>query len=306
MRDESTEQELWTGFYLDRYLDHLRVERRLSPMTVASYRGDLVRFFRHLAQMGIREPSGVNQNVLVRYLLDLKTRAGLSERSISRGISALRSYFRFLRWEESLPVDPTEFIDSPRTWRKLPSVLSRADVERLLDATGGKANSLRDRAILELMYATGVRVSELVNLSVNDLNIREGYVRVMGKGKKERVVPVGRTAVAWIKRYLREQRPQLGKRRRADNLFLNRRGGALTRVGVWKILKHCLQVSGIGRAASPHTLRHSFATHLLEGGADLRAVQEMLGHSDISTTQIYTHVSREYLREVHRTYHPRG
>jgi integrase/recombinase XerD len=270
-----TERDRWRGFHLGPYLDYLRIERRLSPKTVSSYRSDLIGLLRHLRQRGVRDPSHVDQGILFDYLFELKNSERLSESSISRKVSSLRSYFRYLTWEEHLDKDPTEYIDSPRTWRKLPSVLSRWEVEKLLEApgSGGEANSLRDRAMLEFMYATGVRVSELINVAVNDINTREGYVRVMGKGKKVRI---------------------------------NKRGGSLSRVGVWKILNRYLEMAGIERKASPHTLRHSFATHLLEGGADLRAVQEMLGHSDISTTQIYTHVSREYLREIHRTYHPRG
>ncbi len=308
MEITDTERDRWRGFHLGPYIDYLRIERRLSPKTVSSYRSDLIGLFRHLHQRGVRDPSHVDQGILFDYLFELKNSERLSESSISRKISSLRSYFRYLTWEEHLDKDPTEYIDSPRTWRKLPSVLSRWEVEKLLEAPGlgGEANSLRDRAMLEFMYATGVRVSELINVAVSDINTREGYVRVMGKGKKERIIPIGRTAVSWIKKYLNKERPGYVKGKGIDKLFLNKRGGSLSRVGVWKILNRYLEMAGIGRKASPHTLRHSFATHLLEGGADLRAVQEMLGHSDISTTQIYTHVSREYLREIHRTYHPRG
>ncbi len=300
------ERDRWKGFHLGPYLDYLRIERRLSQTTVSSYRSDLIGLFRHLRQRGVRDPSRVDQGILFDYLFELKNSDRLSESSISRKVSSLRSYFRYLTWEEYLDKDPTEYIDSPRTWRKLPSVLNRWEVEKLMEAPGGEANSLRDRAMLEFMYATGVRVSELTNVAVNDINTRDGYVRVMGKGKKERIIPLGRIAGKWIKKYVNKERPRYVKGKGVDKLFLNNRGGSLSRVGVWKILNRYLEMAGIDRKASPHTLRHSFATHLLEGGADLRAVQEMLGHSDISTTQIYTHVSREYLREVHRTYHPRG
>ncbi len=294
-------------FCLNLYLDYIRIERRLSPATVASYRGDLLSFFCYLDSSGIDEPSGVDQEALFEYLFYLKSKdPPLSPASISRRISTLRSYFSFLVWEEHLENDPTEFVDSPRKWRKLPSVLSRDDVKRLIESQGGKRSGLRDRAMVELMYATGVRVSELISLTLNDVDLRDGYLRVLGKGNKERVIPLGSVAIMWIKRYLKEERPLFEKGKGEDRIFLNLRGGSISRVAVWKMLKMRLEESGIGKNVSPHTLRHSFATHLLEGGADLRAVQEMLGHSDISTTQIYTHIDREYLREVHRTYHPRG
>jgi len=181
--------------------------------------------------------------------------------------------------------------------------LNRIEVERLLESPSGKASSTRDRAIMEVLYATGVRVSELINLRLNDIDMREGFIRVMGKGRKEGVVPIGRSAITWLRRYLRERRAGDAG---SERIFLNHLGRPISRVGVWKILNGYLKSSGIKKKASPHTLRHSFATHLLEGGADLRAVQEMLGHSDISTTQIYTHLSRDYLKRVHRTFHPRG
>ncbi len=307
MDEGGTKTDRWKEFHFHTYLDYILIEKGLSRRTVSSYRGDLAEFFRYLeGEKKIRDPSGVDQDVLLDYLFFLKDESKLSERSISRKISSLRSYFRYLGWEELLEKDPTEFIDSPRTWWKLPSVLSLTEVEILLEAPGGTAAALRDRAMLELMYATGVRVSELIGLSINDLNEREGYIRVMGKGRKERVVPVGKIAISWIKRYLKKERPLFEKGKGEDRLFLNQRGGPISRVGVWKIMNHYLKLSGIDKKASPHTLRHSFATHLIERGADLRAVQEMLGHSDISTTQIYSHISREYLREIHRSFHPRG
>ncbi len=302
----NTEEARRERFLLVQYLDYLLIEKGLSRTTVASYRGDLLDFIGFLRRHGVRDPGSVDQDLLYDFLFHLKGERGLSERSISRKISSLRSYFRYMNWEDHLEKDPTEFIDSPRTWRKLPSVLSRDEVSRLIESPGRGALGLRDRAMLELMYATGVRVSELTALALTDIDIRGGYVRVMGKGRKERIVPLSRTCIAWIKRYLRELRPDLDRGRGEERVFLNRRGGPLSRVGVWKILNQHMKSSGMDRKASPHTLRHSFATHLLEGGADLRAVQEMLGHSDISTTQIYTHISREYLKEVHRTFHPRG
>jgi integrase/recombinase XerD len=307
MNKSGTKTDQWNEFHFVTYLDYILIEKGLSRRTVSSYRGDLVDFFRYLREKKkIRDPSGVDQDVLLDYLFCLKNVFKLSERSISRKISSLRSYFHYLGWEDLLEKDPTEFIDSPRTWWRLPSVLNRTEVEMLLETPGGTTAALRDRAMLELMYATGVRVSELIGLSVNDLNQREGYIRVMGKGRKERVIPVGKIAISWIKRYLKKERPLFEKGKGESRLFLNQRGGPISRVGVWKIMNHYLRLAGIDKKASPHTLRHSFATHLLEGGADLRAVQEMLGHSDITTTQIYSHISREYLREIHRSFHPRG
>jgi integrase/recombinase XerD len=306
MAEIKSEKDYREKFLLVQYLDYLLIEKGLSRITVSSYRGDLLDFFGFLKRNGIRDPGSVNQDVLFDFLFHLKGERELSETSISRKISSLRSYFRFMKWEDYLEKDPTEFVDSPRLWRKLPSVLSREEVSRLIESPGGKLLGLRDRAMLELMYATGIRVSELTGLTLTDIDVRSGYIRVMGKGRKERLVPLSRTSITWIKRYIKELRPDLDKGRGEEKIFLNQRGGPLSRVGVWKIMKRHMKSSGLDKKASPHTLRHSFATHLLEGGADLRAVQEMLGHSDISTTQIYTHISREYLKEIHRTFHPRG
>jgi integrase/recombinase XerD len=296
----------WKAFFLPLYLDHILVERRLARATVSAYRTDLSAFFGYLDRKNIRSPSGVTQDVLMGYLLDLKREDALSEASILRAISSLRSYFRFLCREGLTSADPTEFLDSPKRWRRLPAVLSPSEVERMLEAPGRKSSWLRDRAILEVMYATGVRVSELVGLTLGDVDMEAGFVRVMGKGRRERVVPLGRTAIAWLRRYLDEMRHGLDRGEGEDRLFLNLRGRPLSRVSVWKIVRDRVREAGIAKAAGPHTLRHSFATHLLEGGAHLRAVQEMLGHADIATTQIYTHVSREYLKEIYRTFHPRA
>jgi len=306
MNDTGNESHQWESFLLVSYLDHLRIEKGLAISTVASYRGDLIGFFGYLRQRGLSRAAQVGQELLIEYLFSLKIQEKLSERTLSRRVSSLRSYFRFLKWEGHIEADPTEFIDSPRIWRTLPSVLSRQEVEKLLGSAGRGMFGSRDRAMLELLYATGIRVSEMVNLSIEDVHMTKGYVRVMGKGRKERLVPLNRTATKWIRLYLRSGRPAGHGAEGGGRLFLNRSGRPLSRVGVWKILNHYLMVSGIRKKASPHTLRHSFATHLLEGGADLRAIQEMLGHSDIATTQIYTHISREYLKEIHRTYHPRG
>jgi len=231
----------------------------------------------------------------------------LAPASIRRNISSIRTYFKFLLAEGLVVRDPSERLETPKRWRSLPDVLSIDEVNRLLAAPSlDDPLVFRDRAMLELAYGAGLRVSEWITLGVRDLILEEKLVRVFGKGSKERLVPIGRSAIGAVATYLRELRPRLEKGQGKGILFLNARGEPLTRMGAWKILRRYVDRAGITKSVSPHTLRHSFATHLLEGGADLRAVQEMLGHADISTTQIYTHVDREYLRSVHRKYHPRG
>jgi integrase/recombinase XerD len=239
----------------------------------------------------------------VYHLKDL----GLSPASIRRNVSAVRTYFRFLTGDGIVVRDPSERLETPKRWRTLPDVLSVEEVQQLLASpTLDDALVFRDRALLELAYGAGLRVSEWISLGVRDLLLEDGLVRVFGKGSKERLVPIGRSAIGAAAIYLRELRPRLEKGAGKGILFLNARGAPLTRMGAWKILRGHVERAGIAKHVSPHTLRHSFATHLLEGGADLRAVQEMLGHVDIATTQIYTHVDREYLRKVHRSFHPRG
>jgi integrase/recombinase XerD len=222
-------------------------------------------------------------------------------------VSSVRTYFRFLLGDGHVVRDPSERLETPKRWRSLPDVLSVDEIGRLLAAPNlDEPFTFRDRALLELAYGAGLRVSEWITLSVRDVLFEEGLVRVFGKGSKERLVPIGRSAIGAVAIYLRELRPRLEKGEGKGILILNARGRPLTRMGAWKILRHHVERAQITKHVSPHTLRHSFATHLLEGGADLRAVQEMLGHADISTTQIYTHVDREYLRAVHKQYHPRG
>lgn len=292
-------------FHLDRFIDHLVVERGLSPRTIEAYRHDLETFASAMAGRGVHEPAHAGPADLREFVYDLKDR-GLAPASIRRRLSAIRTYYRFLLAEGLVSNDPTERVELPRAWRRLPDALSRSDVEKLLDAPD-PAHPLfwRDKALLEFAYAAGVRVSELTSLRVRDLVLEDGLAMVTGKGSKERVVPVGRAAVRSVATYLREVRPGL-VRSGEGAVFLNARGRPLSRMGVWKILRKHVDRAGIRKRVTPHTLRHSFATHLLEGGADLAAVQEMLGHADISTTQIYTHVEREYLREVHRRHHPRA
>lgn len=306
VHQSAEEDRLRRAFHLHRFLDHLRFERALSERTLRAYDHDVLRLcvFLHAAQRA--GPEAVTTADVRAFVLRLKD-LGLAPTSIARNISAIRTYFEFLLAEELTDHDPSERIQSPRPGRNLPQVLELAEIERLLD-TPDLAHPLawRDRAMLEFMYASGVRVSELIALETRDLALEDEFARVYGKGGKERLVPIGRRAVGALAIYLRETRPRLERGRSEGRIFLNARGTPLTRMGVWKILRGHAEKASINKPISPHTLRHSFATHLLEGGADLIAVQEMLGHADISTTQIYTHVDRQYLTEVHRSFHPRA
>ena len=293
-------------FQLDRFGDYLTLEQGTSPRTLEAYRRDVERLVEYATTKGAASPIDVTSRMLREFIYYLKD-IGLSPASIRRGISAVRTYFRFLLADGIVARDPSERLETPKRWRTLPEVLSVDEVERLLGAPSlDDPLVFRDRAMLELAYGAGLRVSEWITLGVRDLILEEKLVRVFGKGSKERLVPIGRSAIGAVATYLRELRPKLEKGQGKGVLFLNARGEPLTRMGAWKILRRYVDRAGITKSVSPHTLRHSFATHLLEGGADLRAVQEMLGHADISTTQIYTHVDREYLRSVHRKYHPRG
>jgi integrase/recombinase XerD len=294
------------SFLLARFSDYVTLEQGLSPRTIEAYQRDLVRFAEYAESKGLSAPVDITAKVMREYVYHLKD-LGLSPASIRRNVSAIRTYFRFLTGDGIVVRDPSERLETPKKWRSLPEVLTVEEVQKLLAAPTLDDNLVfRDRALLELAYGAGLRVSEWITLGVRDLMLEDGLVRVFGKGSKERLVPIGRSAIAALAVYLREQRPRLEKGEGKGILFLNARGKPLTRMGAWKILRGYVDRAGITKHVSPHTLRHSFATHLLEGGADLRAVQEMLGHVDIATTQIYTHVDREYLRQVHKSYHPRG
>ena len=294
------------AFLLARFNDFIALEQGLSPRTQEAYRRDLVRFAEYAEAKGVAAPVDVNARLLREYVYHLKD-LGLSPASIRRNVSAVRTWFRFLTGDGIVVRDPSERLETPKRWRTLPEVLTVEEVQKLIASpTLDDALVFRDRALLELAYGAGLRVSEWITLGVRDLLLEDGLVRVFGKGSKERLVPIGRSAIGAVAVYLRELRPRLEKGEGKGILFLNARGRPLTRMGAWKILRGHVERAGITKHVSPHTLRHSFATHLLEGGADLRAVQEMLGHVDIATTQIYTHVDREYLRQVHRSYHPRG
>ncbi|MGE0160678.1 MAG: site-specific tyrosine recombinase XerD [Gemmatimonadales bacterium] len=293
-------------FRLEQFQDYLTYERGLSARTVSAYRRDLARWCELITASGARAPGDVTARQLREWVFALK-HAGLAPTSIRRAQSAVRTYFAFLLAEGAVGADPTDRLESPKAARKLPDFLTVEEVERLLEAPdASRPLYWRDRAILELLYAAGVRVSELVELPIAALDLEEGLATVVGKGAKERLVPIGAPARRALERYLREVRPQLDEGKGAGRVFLNARGRPLRREAVWTLVSEAARRAGIAKHVSPHTLRHTFATHLVEGGADLAAVQELLGHADISTTQIYTHLDRDYLRETHRRYHPRG
>jgi integrase/recombinase XerD len=298
--------EVSRPFQLERFQDHLTVEKGASPQTTDAYLRDVARFATFCVSKSARAPGEASAKVLREYVYHLKD-LGLSPSSIRRNVSAVRSYFRFMLGEGEVVRDPSERLEAPKKWRTLPEVLTVEEATSLLTAPSlEEPFAFRDRAMLELAYGAGLRVSEWISISVRDVLMDDHLLRVFGKGSKERLVPIGRKAIGAVAIYLRELRPKLEKGQGRGILFLNARGEPLSRMGAWKILRKYANIAGISKPVSPHTLRHSFATHLLEGGADLRAVQEMLGHADISTTQIYTHVDRDFLRSVHRQYHPRA
>jgi len=287
----------------DQFINYIRIEKGLSDKTVEAYSRDLAGFLQFLNEQGLT-PLTTSRDDIMKYIAMLGT--GLSPVSVTRNISSIKVFFRFLVHEGKIKSSPARLLESPRRSRKLPSVLSPDEVERLLSRPVlSTPTGLRDRAMLELLYATGLRVSEMLNLKTSNIDLEAGYVRTFGKGSKERVVPMGDPAMVSIKQYLSEGRRFLIKAVNPVYVFLNTRGSRMSRQGFWKIIKKYGIEAGIGRKITPHIMRHSFASHLLEAGADLRSVQVMLGHADISTTQIYTHVTRERLREIHERYHPR-
>ena len=291
---------------LERFRDYLALEAGNSGNTVASYLRDITRLAEYATSHGAKSPEQLSAARLREFIYFLKD-LGLATTTISRQISAIRTYFKFLVGEGLAARDPSERLESPKRWRTLPAVLSVPEVEQLLQAPNtDEPLAIRDRALLEFAYATGVRVSELVALKLQDILFEDGVARVFGKGAKERLVPVGRRALGAVALYARQIRPTLDRGHGRGVLFLNARGTPLSRVGAWGVIKASARRAGLAKRVTPHTLRHTFATHLLEGGADLRAVQEMLGHVDLATTQLYTHVDRDYLRTVHKSYHPRA
>jgi integrase/recombinase XerD len=299
-------REAERAFFLEGFRDYLALEAANSPHTVENYLRDLRRFVQFAITKRARDPGAVTRSLLRDFVYALKD-LGLSAATIRRQVSALHTYFGFLIGEGMLRDDPSDRLETPKKGRTLPDVLTVKEAEAMLGTPStDEPLGWRDRALLELGYGAGLRVSELCALRISDLILSEGLVRVFGKGGKERLVPIGRKVVGPVSIYLNTTRPALDRGKSEGRVLLNARGGPLSRVGAWGILKRVTQRAGITKRVTPHTLRHSFATHLLEGGADLRAVQEMLGHADLSTTQIYTHVDRDFLRKVHRQYHPRG
>ena len=304
--DASSPDQLARAFHLEQFAESLLLEDGASPRTIDAYRRDLTRVVQFATSKGAHAPAGITTALLRDHLYYLKDQ-GLAPSSLRRALSAIHTYFAFLLAEGVVRRDPSEQLEAPKRGRSLPDVMSVAEIRRLLASPSlDEPLALRDRAMLELAYGAGLRVSEWIGIAVQDLQLDEGLVRVFGKGAKERLVPIGRPALGAVALYVRELRPRLEHGAGAGKLFLNARGRPLSRMGAWKILQKHVLTAGLAKRITPHTLRHSFATHLLEGGADLRAVQEMLGHADISTTQIYTHVDREYLRSVHKQFHPRG
>jgi len=290
-------------YLLDQFINYIRVERGLSDNTVEAYSRDLLLFFQFIEEREISTVK-VSPDNLREYVSTL--RIGLSARSVARNISAIKTFFRFLVSEGKIKDNPARLLETPRPSRRLPGPLSQQEVEQLLSQPDpNRPKGQRDCAMFEILYATGLRVSELVNLKISNINLEAGYIRTVGKGSKERIVPIGDKAMEAVKDYLSIGRYQMMKERNSPYIFLNSMGHPMSRQGFWKIIKKYGKEAGIKRKITPHSIRHSFATHLLEAGADLRSVQVMLGHADISTTQIYTHVTRERLKEIHEKCHPR-
>jgi integrase/recombinase XerD len=293
-------KELITNF-----LDYLSVERGLSHNTIISYRKDLDSYLGFLENRHVDAISKITKNDITNFMFHQKDK-GISANSIARRLAAIRMFHRFLVRERIAKNDPSNLIDSPKLWKKIPDTLSLNEVDSLIAQPDIRnRQGARDKAILETLYATGMRVSEAVNLKLNNVNFDIGFLRCIGKGNKERIIPLGKKAISCIKRYLEFSRPHLLKKKESEFLFLNRFGKKISRQSLWKMIKRYDREARIKKPMRPHILRHSFATHLLERGADLRSVQEMLGHSNISTTQIYTHINKDRLKTIHRMFHPR-
>jgi len=291
---------------LDQFLNYLVVERGLSPNTLDSYSRDLIKYLEYLSRKGIKDINETSDLTVISFFTSLK-KDGLSNRSIARNLSSIKMFYKFLAEDHHIKSNPTLNIETPKRESKLPQVLSMEEVDSLLKIPDRNTPlGLRDAALLELLYATGLRVSEIISLPLNNINLEAGYLIAYGKGSKERLVPIGEVAQNLIKEYLEKARPALLKKKQSNYLFITRRTKPMTRQGFWKLIKKYALAAGIKKNIFPHTLRHSFASHLLERGADLRSVQIMLGHSDISSTQIYTHVTTERLKKIHNQYHPRS
>ncbi|MBN2830677.1 MAG: site-specific tyrosine recombinase XerD [Candidatus Omnitrophica bacterium] len=290
---------------IDTFLNYLSIERGLSNNTIISYRVDLNNYLTFIEGKNIDSLSKISKDNITGFMLAQRDK-GIAPNSVARRLAAIRMFHRFLARERILKNDPSTLVDSPKLWKRVPDALTLNEVEALIAQPNvHNSQGARDRAILETLYATGMRVSEAVNLKKDNVNLDIGFLRCIGKGNKERIIPLGKKAIASINRYIKESRPKLIKDGESEFLFLSRSGKKISRQSFWKIIKKYAKLARIKKPIKPHTLRHSFATHLLEHGADLRSVQEMLGHSDISTTQIYTHVNKDRLKSVHRQFHPR-
>ncbi|OQC53502.1 MAG: Tyrosine recombinase XerD [Deltaproteobacteria bacterium ADurb.Bin022] len=290
-----------------KYLDYLFIERGMAQNTLESYSRDLHRYLAFVqTNRKISDIDNVTPEIVVDYLTKLREE-GLAANSMNRALAALRGFYKYLLREKVIAQNPLAHIELAKVWMKLPETISKEEMKTILAQPGNRNNAaIRNTAMLELLYATGIRVSELINLTMNSINWQVGFLIVMGKGSKERIVPIGRIAYDCVRRYVDEIRPKFMQKKSTDVLFLSRFGKKFTRQGFWKIVVACARQAGLQKKVYPHTFRHSFASHLLEGGADMRTVQVMLGHSDIATTQIYTHITRERLKEVHRKFHPRA
>ena len=293
--------------FLNEYLAYLKLEKNLSELSVSSYSSDLIKFLGYSQEKGIDDLNKISSKIISEYFEVIRD-LGISSSTTARYLSAVKGFFKYLSTQEYIQKNPAEILSTRITERKLPTVLSFYEIEKLLQAPNVDNNyGVRDKAMLELFYSCGLRVSELINLKLSDLYFEDEVIRVLGKGSKQRIIPIGKSAVKWITNYILKVRPLFEKKMKSENIvFLNNRGSKLSRMGVWKIVNKYVKEAKIEKDFHPHTFRHSFATHLLEGGADLRAVQEMLGHADISTTQIYTHIDRDFIKQMHKDYHPRG
>lgn len=290
---------------IDTFLNYLSVERGLSNNTIISYREDLNNYIDFIEKNNINSLSKISKDNITGFMLNQKDR-GIAPNSVARRLAAIRMFHRFLARERILKNDPSTLVDSPKLWKRVPDALTVNEVEALISQPNvHDPQGVRDRAILETLYATGMRVSEAVNLKKDNINLDIGFLRCIGKGNKERVIPLGKKAIASIKRYMEVSRPKFLKNKESEFLFVSRCGKKISRQSFWKIIKKYSRMARIKKPIKTHTLRHSFATHLLEHGADLRSVQEMLGHADISTTQIYTHVNKDRLKSIHKQFHPR-
>ncbi|MBF0571310.1 MAG: site-specific tyrosine recombinase XerD [Candidatus Omnitrophica bacterium] len=292
--------------FIDDFMNYLSVERGLAKNTLLAYRRDLAKYIDYLSPKGIKTAAQVNREHVSNFMFELK-KHDMSATTICRNLAAVKMFHRFLVRENLAKEDPTTLVDTPKLWKRVPSVLTQTEIESMIMAASGKKiQQIRDQAILEIFYASGLRVSELSDLKTTSINYDVGFVRAVGKGSKERIIPLGMKAREALQKYLLRCRPKLLKNQTNDVLFLSRLGKKISRQSLWAVIKLYARRANIKKTIKPHTLRHTFATHLLEHGADLRSVQEMLGHSDISTTQIYTHVDRERLKSVHKQFHPRS